>query len=62
MTEAILDLRPARNTSSDLSPEQKRTIKFYAYAHMTAEEIAARAWVTVQQVLEYCDQSRINVK
>ncbi len=62
MTASILDLRLTRNTSSDLSPEQKRTIKFYAYAHMTAEEIAARAWVTVQQVLDYCNQSRINVK
>lgn len=62
MTEALADLRPSRNTSSDLSPEQRRTIKFYAYAHMTAEEIAARAWVSVQQVLDYCDQARINVK
>ena len=62
MTASLAELRPSRNTQADLSPEQKRTIKFYAYAHMTAEEIAARAWVTVQQVLEYCDQTRINVK
>lgn len=62
MTASILDLRPTRNTSSELSTEQKRTIKFFAYAHMTAEEIAARAWVTVQQVRDYCHQARINVK
>lgn len=62
MTASILDLRPTRNTSSELSTEQKRTIRFFAAAHMTAAEIASRARAEAEQVREYCKSIYLNVK
>ena len=62
MTEAILDLRPARNTSTTLSTEQKRAIKFFVTAHMSAHEIASRLGLLVCDVREYCKSVFINVK
>lgn len=62
MTTALAQVRQSSNYATDLSTEQKRQIKFFASAHMTADEIAARAWASVEQVKAYCHAVRINVK
>lgn len=40
MTEALADLRPARNTSSDLSKELRRAIMTLYHAHWPDHRIA----------------------
>ena len=62
MQATLAPLRQFSNYASELSTEQKRQIKFFASAHMTADEIAQRAWATVDQVKAYCEAVRINVK
>lgn len=62
MTEAILDLRPSRNTSSDLSREERREILFWASARMNASEIANRIRRTAEEVKAYCNAVRLNIE
>ena len=64
MNEAILGLRPTRNTSRDLSKEERREIKFWASARMSAAEIAnrLRGGRTAQDVKDYCKQIRLNIE
>lgn len=62
MTEAILDLRPSRNTSSDLSREERREILFWASARMTSAEIANRIRRSADEVKAYCNAVRLNIE
>lgn len=62
MQATLAPLRHSSNCATELSTEQKRQIKFFASAHMTADEIAQRAWASVEQVKAYCHAVRINVK
>lgn len=62
MTEAILDLRQNRNTQAELSTDEKREIRFFVSAHMTAHEIASRLDLLVRDVRAYCESVFINVK
>lgn len=62
MPEAILDLRPARNTSSDLSREERREILFWASARMTTADIAHRIRRTAEEVKAYCNAVRLNIE
>lgn len=62
MTEAIMELRPARNSSSDLSKEERREIEFWASARMNATEIANRIRRTSEEVKAYCNDVRLNIE
>lgn len=64
MTEAILDLRPTRNTSRDLSREERREVLFWASARMTAAEIAnrIRGGRTADDVKAYAESVRLNIE
>lgn len=63
MQASLAPLRQSSNYASELSTEQKRTIRFFASAHMTAEEIASRLLLTdATPVRKYCKSVYINVK
>lgn len=62
MTEAIMELRPARNSSSNLSREERREILFWASARMNATEIASRIRRGVDEVKAFAESVRLNIE
>lgn len=62
MTEALAELRPTRNTSSDLSREERREVLFWASARMTAAEIGNRIRRSADEVRAYAESVRLNIE
>jgi predicted ArsR family transcriptional regulator len=62
MTIALAHVRHSSNYATELSTEEKRVIRFFVSAHMTADEIGNRLRICPQEVRDYCKSVSINVK